>query len=219
LLLQSLPAEADMLRALLALVIAFLVACGLTVVLQGQSAGEPRVWRIPEVPADLKPALATADTIIVAQHSALLRELTRTLAEGGPALAIRSCHLEATMNAQWVGRQRGYAIGRTSDRLRNPINRPPAWAAEIVKREAGRSAAVEDGFVADLADRVGVLRPIAMQPMCNACHGPEDSMSPAVRAELVDRYPADRAIGFRKGELRGWYWAEIPKAAGRAPVR
>jgi hypothetical protein len=202
-----------MLRFLLALVIALLVAWGLAALSHAQPIAQSKVWAIPDAPADLKSAIATADTVIVAQHSALVRQLRREFAEGGAPLAIRSCHLEATANANWIGRQRGWAIGRTSDRLRNPTNKPPAWAAPIVEREAGRAAAAVDGFVADLADRVGVLRPIAMQPLCNGCHGAADQISAAVRTELSDRYPRDRAVGFSDGEIRGWYWAEIPKAA------
>lgn len=36
-------------------------------------------------------------------------------------------------------------------------------------------------------------------------------MTPIVRAALMDRYPVDRAIGFTEGEIRGWFWVEVPK--------
>jgi hypothetical protein len=81
-----------------------------------------------------------------------------------------------------------------------------------VARYAGRSAADVDGFVVDLGDRIGVLRPIAHQSMCGACHGPEDGISPEVRAKLRQRYPRDRAVGFGEGDLRGWFWVEVPKS-------
>jgi len=32
-----------------------------------------------------------------------------------------------------------------------------------------------------------------------------------VLAALRDRYPKDRAIGFKEGEIRGWFWVEMPK--------
>jgi len=32
-----------------------------------------------------------------------------------------------------------------------------------------------------------------------------------VKAELAERYPADRAVGFTEGELRGWFWLELRK--------
>jgi hypothetical protein len=32
-------------------------------------------------------------------------------------------------------------------------------------------------------------------------------------AALAGAYPQDRATGFAPGDLRGWMWAEVPKAA------
>lgn len=46
------------------------------------------------------------------------------------------------------------------------------------------------------------------------CHGPAGKLSPGVRSALEHRYPADRAAGFREGEIRGWYWVEVPKTRG-----
>jgi hypothetical protein len=70
-----------------------------------------------------------------------------------------------------------------------------------------------EGFAADLGEKVGVLRPIAERPMCASCHGPAEKIDPVVRAALIGRYPADRATGFRNGEIRGWFWVEVPKKA------
>jgi hypothetical protein len=56
-----------------------------------------------------------------------------------------------------------------------------------------------------------VLRPIAQRSICASCHGPADKLDPAVRSALRERYPADRATGFRRGEIRGWFWVEMPK--------
>jgi hypothetical protein len=32
-----------------------------------------------------------------------------------------------------------------------------------------------------------------------------------VRQALLQRYPEDRAIGYAEGDLRGWFWVEVPK--------
>jgi hypothetical protein len=32
-----------------------------------------------------------------------------------------------------------------------------------------------------------------------------------MRQLLAERYPADRAVGFEEGQIRGWYWVEMPK--------
>ena len=68
-----------------------------------------------------------------------------------------------------------------------------------------------EGFAVDLGDKVGVLRPIVERPMCAGCHGPAEQLHPAVKLALTERYPADRAVGFVDGEIRGWFWVEMPK--------
>ena len=182
---------------------------------QGQSSKSLATWPIPDAPADLRAAIARGDVIIAAMHDALLWELNSGLEQGGPLLAIKSCHIDSARVAQRVGREEGVAAGRTSDRLRNPTNAPTAWAAPLVKANAGRRAREVAGFAVDLGDKVGVIRPIAQRPLCGSCHGRPDAFRTAIRAELRDRYPADRATGFEDGEIRGWYWVEVPKQRRR----
>ncbi len=201
-------------RSLFATVTLLLAALCAAAPLHAQSTPAPISWPIADAPAAFKPAIATAEGIIAAQHRALLGQLARALADGGSTHALKQCHLEATASANATGRELGYATGRTSDRLRSPTNAPRPWAARIVEANAGRQAADVQGFAVDLGDRLGVLRPIAMQPVCEHCHGAPASFLPAVRAALKDGYPADRAVGFKSGELRGWYWVELPKTAG-----
>jgi hypothetical protein len=47
------------------------------------------------------------------------------------------------------------------------------------------------------------MRALPVQQMCLACHGPTDSLSPAVTAKLKTLYPDDLGVGYRVGELRG----------------
>jgi hypothetical protein len=180
--------------------------------LHAQSPLPPDTWRIAEAPAALKDPISRADLIVVVSlQDALLRELTHSLEQGGPEFAIRSCHIDVVGAIRRVEGQPGIAAGRTSDRLRNPANTPRAWAAPLVRANAGRPARDIDGFVVDLGSAVGVLRPIVEQPMCASCHGPADKITPAVAAALKHRYPDDRAIGFLNREIRGWFWVEMPK--------
>lgn len=173
--------------------------------------GELPTYAVAQAPAALRPTVQRGDLVIVALQNALLSELTRELNQGGPARAMQSCHLDATAIAQRVGREEGLHAGRTSDRLRNPLNAPRSWAAPVVQRYAGRKAAEVRGVVVDLGDRIGLMRPIAHRAMCASCHGPADTLSPGVTTVLRDRYPADRATGYAEGDIRGWFWVEVPK--------
>jgi len=188
---------------------ALLAAGLLTTTLAAQT--EFQSWPLSQAPAELRPAISRADLVVVAMQDAMLRELNDAFARGGPATAINSCHVDTTFVAQRIGKEEGTAAGRTSDRLRSPTNAPRPWAAALVKAHAGRPARSVDGFAVDLGEKVGVLRPIAQRAMCAGCHGPAERLSPGVKAVLAERYPADHAVGFTEGEIRGWFWVEMPK--------
>ena len=190
---------------------AFLSAMLLAASLQAQSPLPPGTWRIADAPPGLRYSISRADLIVVSMQDAMLRELTEALDSGGPEFAMKSCHIDVIGAIQRIGREQGVAAGRTSDRLRSPTNAPRAWAAPLVTAYADRRARDVEGFAVDLGDKVGVLRPIAERPMCASCHGPAESVRPAVREALGDQFPRDRATGFSEGEIRGWFWVEMPK--------
>src|SRR4029450_12466565 len=118
-------------------------------------------------------------------------ELTRELGSGGPADAIRVCHLSATALFNRLAREEGIAAGRTATQLRIPANAPRPWAAPIVKQYANAKSASVDDFVVDLGDKVGVMSPVVHRPVCAPCHGVDEKLDVGVREELKGRYPAD----------------------------
>jgi hypothetical protein len=172
---------------------------------------EFKSWPVRQAPAELHSAISHADLVIVEMQGAVLHELSDAIARRGPTGGFGFCHLDATTIIQRIGGKGGTVAGRTSDRLRNPANAPRAWAAPFVAAHAGQRAATVDGFVVDLGDRIGVLRPIAEQAMCASCHGEQEQLAPGVDLVRRQRYPADRAVGFGDGEIRGWFWVETAK--------
>jgi hypothetical protein len=185
------------------------IAALMTVALAAQP--EYKSWPLSRAPEELRPAISRADVIVVAIQDAVLRELNDALARGSTTSGSAFCHVDVTAIIQRVSREDGITAGRTSDRLRNPANAPKAWAAPFVAAHAGRPVKTVDGYAIDLGEKIGVLRPIVEQPMCGGCHGTRERMSPGVKLLLQDRYPFDRATGFRDGEIRGWFWVELPK--------
>lgn len=145
-----------------------------------------------------------------AQLAPFKRELQAALQAGlaqGPVEAIAACRVKAPEIAQSLSHE-GVRVGRASHRLRNPANVAPDWAAPILA-----------AYVADASDRtpravplgdgrVGYVEPILVQPPCLVCHG--ESLAPPVAARIAELYPADRATGFRVGDLRGVFWVELP---------
>lgn len=190
-----------------------LLATSIAAVIGGTcaAAGQPTEWPIGRAPAAMRPAIAKADLVITDVHGAFLRELRAKMAKGGPLLALGVCHMTPQRLARQLKGREGVVAGFTSDRLRNPANAPPAWAVETIARNAGQQAGTIEGFAVDLGRRVGILRPLSEQRLCANCHGPAEQLDPRVSRELARRYPSDRATGFGSGEIRGWYWVEMPK--------
>jgi hypothetical protein len=135
----------------------------------------------------------------------LVGELTAALAGGGPTRAIDVCRERAPAIAASVAAELHVRIGRTSQRLRNPANAAPDWAAAHV---AG--AATEPAFFEGPQRQLGALYPIRLLPQCVQCHGPADAIAVPVREALARHYAQDTATGFAAGDLRGWFWVEVP---------
>ncbi|MFG0274813.1 MAG: DUF3365 domain-containing protein [Phycisphaerales bacterium] len=149
--------------------------------------------------------LAAANAAREAMFQRLLATLTDEIQRSGVAGAIGVCQTEAPRIAAVVGEDHAVAIGRTATRLRNPENTPPAWAVSLLQTppDAPRQVVADDG-------RLGALHPIFLMPACVQCHGDAGDLAPGVAAALAQRYPNDEATGFTVGDLRGWFWVQVP---------
>ena len=147
--------------------------------------------------------------LVVAATNALvsetLGELEAALSSSGGAGGIAVCRDKAPAIAAQVSEQFGLRIGRTSHRLRNPSNVPPAWAEAYV---AARTD--EPTFLAGPSGELGALLPIRLKAECQMCHGAAENIDDQILAAIADSYPSDQAVGFAEGDLRGWFWVEAP---------
>jgi RND family efflux transporter MFP subunit len=162
----------------------------------------------PPAPAAVPPARAAE--AVAALRSELLAALTRALVEG-PAAAIDACRVEAPRIAERIA-ARGVAVGRTSHRLRNPQNAPEPWILPLLDELRAAPPEPSTWRSVDLGERgTGYVEPIHLQPLCATCHG--EAVEPALLERIRALYPSDEAVGFRVGELRGLFWAVVPRDA------
>jgi hypothetical protein len=177
---------------------------------QEDTADEPH-WQAvkldemtPAQQKQLEKALAAKSALF----TSLSGRLAQALSEGDPADAIAVCAKAAPQIAKDVSSEHGLSIGRTSFRLRNPDNTPPEWAEDYVANKTDKPVYLaREG-------KLATLLAIRIQPLCLTCHGPKIDIDPEVQEALVREYPRDEAIGFRQGDLRGWFWVEVPAADG-----
>jgi hypothetical protein len=157
-----------------------------------------------EQAAQRKKALAARD----AMFTKLKGRLMEVAGSEGPAAAIEVCSKEAPQIASEISQEHAVSIGRTAIRLRNPKNDPPAWATKLVTDR------VEKPTYLAQQGKLAALLPIRLQAPCLMCHGPDETLPPVVKDALGEHYPDDQATGFAEGELRGWFWIEIPASEG-----
>jgi hypothetical protein len=168
--------------------------------------GTPAETRNPageEATADTPRAKAMAAA--KALGTQLKAQLKMAIDKDGFPGGIKACKVAAPEIAASVSAKRSLKVGRTSFKLRNPKNAPPAWAkAQVEAKLAEPSfAEAEDGTL-------HALLPIKLEPLCVSCHGPAEGLPPEVKQALARDYPEDQATGFQPGDLRGYFWVEVP---------
>lgn len=174
----------------------------------------------PEAPsgsAELteKAAIAIGDRAATAVLSGLLARVKKAMQEGGPEHAIDFCSETALPLTAEIAESQDHKveIKRTSSRVRNPKNEPDALekqALEHFEREATTNKKIAPDLVQKVDGGYRYNRPIVVMSACLACHGEQDAIAPTVRKKLQERYPNDRATGYKEGDLRGLIRVNIP---------
>lgn len=135
--------------------------------------------------------------------TSLKNELVTSM-QSGLDEAIGACSTAAPAIAEALSVD-GVVMGRSSHKLRNPMNAATDWVAIAIDDYlAGQSQPV----AVDLGGgRHGYVEPIVTQPLCLTCHGQE--LQPEVAEKLLALYPEDQATGFAAGDFRGVFWVEF----------
>lgn len=136
----------------------------------------------------------------------LLSEVRSKMAEGGALKAMEFCH-EKALGLTEEAAQKGYSLGRTSLKYRNPQNAPEKWMQEFL-RQADSSTAKKPYAARVVQNSKGedvYLSPLYTAAACLQCHG---SPAGALKDKLDELYPEDKATGYRPGQFRGFVWVK-----------
>lgn len=166
--------------------------------------------------------VAVGDSAAMTLIRTLGGRLGEHLAAGGPGAAVEFCSTEAQSLTDSVSTALGpgWEVKRTTARTRNPRNAPDSLEAEALRyfRASADSAGEElpEHHVQVTPDGdYRYYRPLRMAEMCLQCHGPREGLDPAVRQVLDERYPADQATGYERGDFRGLVRVTVPRQAVR----
>lgn len=160
---------------------------------------------VAEPPTNREQAMAAT----AAFGKALKAELVGAMQSGGPLAAIEVCHVKAPAIAEAVSSEQGMQVSRVSLKNRNPDNAPSDWQKAVLlgfdeSAEMGEDIgglSWQQTVEVDGGQEYRFMKAIPTGGVCLACHG--KSLAPEVQAAIAERYPDDKATGFREGDLRG----------------
>ncbi|MFK5986232.1 MAG: DUF3365 domain-containing protein [Pseudomonadota bacterium] len=147
---------------------------------------------------------------IVKQFMGKLKgELVGAMKKGGPLNAIKVCNSQAIVISQEVSTAHKMDVARTSLKLRNPNNIADSWETKVLQNFEKRKAAgepVKTMEYAEIVDNNGVkqfryMKAIPVAKPCLSCHG--EKVKAEVLSKLASLYPADKATGYKLGDIRG----------------
>jgi uncharacterized protein DUF3365 len=145
----------------------------------------------------------------------LKHRLVEAMNAGGPVTAFEVCKIAAPVIAREVSKE-DWSVGRTALKLRNPQNKPDEWERQTLELFAAQKAKGADAATLERTELVEVngvrtfrfMKAIPTGELCLSCHGSEPQ--DPVRAKLNQLYPADQAVGFKLGDIRGAFTLSKP---------
>ncbi len=168
---------------------------------------------------DLEPRAAQSRAAVKEFMLSLKGELKQAMEQGGAVNAISVCKITAPAIADDLSTQKGWRVGRTSLKVRNPSNAPDDWERKALEDFDKRNAQGENSETMEYYELVEessgpvfrYMKAIPTGHMCLECHG--ENIDPAVAAKLDSLYPADQARGFKAGDIRGAFTITQPMTA------
>jgi len=155
--------------------------------------------------ADLK----EARTLVKAFGGELKPELQKAMKAGGPVHAVGFCHGEAPKIAMDLAKKSGWTVTRVSLKPRGAMAKPDAWETsvlekfETMKKDGDPVKKMEFSEVVHNGDKTTFryMKPAPTGEVCLKCHG--TNVSEPVKQAIAKYYPEDKAMGYKKGDIRG----------------
>ena len=145
--------------------------------------------------------------------------LKKHLKANGPIDALHFCSQNAYNLTQKVSDKFGKDIDvkRISLKPRNPANTPDENEAEVLLKmqQQIKSGEKPHNVVVETPTKAIVYKPLVInKKACLICHG-DLSKKPKLAKAIKDIYPADKATGYKMGDLRGAIVVTIKKGEKR----
>lgn len=147
--------------------------------------------------------LRLGDQLVALTFDTLRDALTTAIGQQGFAYAVSFCNENAYPLTTYY-QEEGVTIRRASDKYRNPKNAADSLESALLDQFRAEGPSTR---IVRTESEVHYIKPILMQGMCLHCHGtPGEHLKPETVAAIEEKYPTDKAVGYKEGDLRGlWH--------------
>lgn len=142
----------------------------------------------------------------------VVNAMQEAVADKGVAGAIPVCKEQAPELIKAKRQETGWDIRRVSLKPRNAERATPdLWEVRQLADFNVRAALGEKPETLEKSEVVSIdgkpvfryMKALPVGDVCLKCHGPAETLDPALKAKLAESYPQDRATGYAKGQIRG----------------
>lgn len=162
------------------------------------------------------PTATRGQQVAAAAFKELAGNLQQAIATGGFTNAIEFCSEKAMPLTLAIAQKEGVKLQRVSHRPRNPANAASDHEQALIRgfQASTNTGAAPKPVVETTATGNEVFyAPIVINnPLCLRCHGDtREEIATDTLAVIRQRYPKDRATGFKLNDVRGLWRIEFPK--------
>jgi hypothetical protein len=137
--------------------------------------------------------------------------LIKQIKSEGMLSAVDVCSDTAQVLTNNFGLMKGVYIKRVSFKNRNQNNVPDEFEEKVLKQfeqlesKGKLTSDTEHSEIITENDYqyLRYMKPIKIGAACLKCHGTEDKISAEIKGVITKRYPDDKAVGYKNGDLRG----------------
>lgn len=174
----------------------------LSVIMAFSACGNPKQRPLSE--EDQASLIHLGDSISMEMQNTLMQNVSGAIKRGGTDYAVEFCSTHAMPLIDSIADNLNVYIQRLSDKNRNPDNalqtHTDSLAWERVKSENS------DFIEQDKNGEVYYYKPILIaMPTCIKCHGGTTDITESTRKSIALKYPDDKAVNYKMGDLRGMW--------------
>ncbi len=159
-----------------------------------------------------------AKSAIMKMGKALKSNMKKSMKSGGALQAAKFCLEKASEISKNINSSypKGISVKRISLKYRNPKNRPSEDEAKVleqIQNDVNAKKTIPKMIVKKIGkNSYKVYKPIFMdKAVCMSCHGDAKTRNAEAYKLIKEKYPQDKAIGYKRGDFRGAFVATIIK--------